>query len=175
MRGLATCLDGGEGSSRSGREGCVAALKKAASLAPNAPRPLAELGWAMLRNGGDGSGARATRLLERAAELTATGEGSVPPDVEAKLGVARWTEAGDAGEAALQSCARGRGPNTAHASLLAAAAVRGPFRSLAFAYLARMYDVSRRREPSGKVQGASVVLRPGGSDRGTRRVRGEGR
>ena len=160
MRGLATCLDGGEGSSRSGREGRVAALKKAASLAPNAPRPLAELGWAMLRNGGDGSGARATRLLERAAELTATGEGSVPPDVEAKLGVARWTEAGDAGEAALQSCARGRGPNTAHASLLAAAAVRGPFRSLAFAYLARMYDVADDASRAEKCRARALSLDP---------------
>ena len=160
LRGLATCLDGGEGSSRSGREGRVAALKKAASLAPNAPRPLAELGWAMLRNGGDGSGARATRLLERASELTATGEGSVPPDVEAKLGVARWTEAGDAGEAALQSCARGREPNTAHASLLAAAAVRGPFRSLAFAYLARMYDVADDASRAEKCRSQALSLDP---------------
>ena len=47
---------------------------------------------------------------------------------------------GDVGEA--KACALRRGPNTAHASLLAAAAVDGPFQPLAFAYLARMYDVA---------------------------------
>ena len=85
VRGLAMCLDThGE---------TIAALKKAASLAPNAPRPIAELGWAMLRAGGDGAAARATRLLERAAELAATP--FVPPDIHAKLGIARWSEACD--------------------------------------------------------------------------------
>jgi len=161
LRGLAMCLDGGEGSSHSGGEGCVAALKRAASLAPNAPRPLAELGWAMLRNGGDGVGARATRLLERAATLTA---GSVPPDVDARLGVARWTEAiereakGDVGEA--KACALRRGPNTAHASLLAAAAVDGPFQPLAFAYLARMYDVAGDASRSKKCRARALSLDP---------------
>ena len=56
-----------------------------------------------------------------------------------------------------QSCARGRGPNTAHASLLAAAAVRGPFRSLAFAYLARMYDVADDASRAEKCRGARAL------------------
>ena len=47
----------------------------------------------MLRAGGDGAAARATRLLERAAELAATP--FVPPDIHAKLGIARWSEACD--------------------------------------------------------------------------------
>ena len=161
------CLDGGlEGSSAKDGEGCVAALKRAASLAPNAPRPLAELGWIMLRGGGDGAGARATRLLERAAELTA---GSVPPDVDAKLGVARWMEkigAIDGGvsaeEHALQAkeYALSRGPNTAHASLLNAASRVGPFQPLAFAYLARMYDAANDASRAEKCRARALSLDP---------------
>ena len=167
LRGLAMCRDGSlEGSSAKDGEGCVAALKRAASLAPNAPRPLAELGWIMLRGGGDGAGARATRLLERAAELTA---GSVPPDVDAKLGVARWMEkigAIDGGvsaeEHALQAkeYALSRGPNTAHASLLNAASRVGPFQPLAFAYLARMYDAANDASRAEKCRARALSLDP---------------
>ena len=156
VRGLAMCLDThGE---------TIAALKKAASLAPNAPRPIAELGWAMLRAGGDGAAARATRLLERAAELAATP--FVPPDIHAKLGIARWSEACDKDEGDKDECASSRGPGTAHASLLAGAAADGPHRAGTFAYLARLYDTCGDVARAEKCRARALVLDPTDSTAG---------
>ena len=156
VRGLAMCLDThGE---------TIAALKKAASLAPNAPRPIAELGWAMLRAGGDGAAARATRLLERAAELAATP--FVPPDIHAKLGIARWSEACDKNEGDKDECASSRGPGTAHASLLAGAAADGPHRAGTFAYLARLYDTCGDVARGAKCRARALVLDPTDSTAG---------
>ena len=156
VRGLAMCLDTPDET--------IAALKKAASLAPNAPRPIAELGWAMLRAGGDGAAARATRLLERAAELAATP--FVPPDIHAKLGIARWSEACDKNEGDKDECASSRGPGTAHASLLAAAAADGPHRAGTFAYLARLYDTCGDVARGAKCRARALVLDPTDSTSG---------
>ena len=156
VRGLAMCLDTPDET--------IAALKKAASLAPNAPRPIAELGWAMLRAGGDGAAARATRLLERAAELAATP--FVPPDIHAKLGIARWSEACDGNEGDKDECASSRGPGTAHASLLAAAAADGPHRAGTFAYLARLYDTCGDVARAEKCRARALTLDPTDSTSG---------
>ena len=57
----------------------------------------------MLKAGGDGAASRARRALERACELVAASEADdvaagAPPDIAARLGIARWREAVDAGD-----------------------------------------------------------------------------
>jgi hypothetical protein len=100
----------------------------------------------MLRAGGDGAETRVRRVLERAATLAGGGGGGggegtasttattptpadvvdasagAPPDIAARLGVARWREARAGGEDTAAAAAAARGPGTAHAALLAAAA-----------------------------------------------------
>ena len=148
LRGLAVAAAGSTASGVPAEDAAneeTALLRRAAAEAPEAPRPLAELGWAMLRAGGDGAAGRARRALERAAELAAANSDaaatpdsdvdfaeSAPPDVAARLGAARWEETRDAS----------RGPGTAHRALLAAAAAEGPWRASAFARLARVYAAS---------------------------------
>ena len=109
-------------------------LREAAALAPKAPRPLAELGWAMLKAGGEGCEVRARRVLERAATLAGGGGDDVedaaaaaPPDIAARLGIARFREAQAATGAgpeprAAAAAAAAKGAGTAHAALLVAAA-----------------------------------------------------
>ena len=174
-RGLADCSrDTGDA-----RDARLALLKSAASaFGPVAPRPLAELGWAMLEAGGEGAAARARRALERACELAAAPaakraseaeeiSAGAPPDFAARLGVARWREALDAGDSAR---ATARGPGSARVALLAAAAEEGPWRAAAFAHLALVYAASGDEARAAKCR-ARAGAGPGGPDRRARGVR----
>ena len=117
-RGLAAASDA--------RDARLALLKRAASaFGPAAPRPLAELGWAMLEAGGEGAASRARRALERACELVSRASdvdslngqsqenvdvdvaAGAPPDFAARLGVARWRDAAD-GESRRRRAERAR-------------------------------------------------------------------
>ena len=166
LRGLAVAAAGSTASGVPAEDAAneeTALLRRAAAEAPEAPRPLAELGWAMLRAGGDGAAGRARRALERAAELAAANSDaaatpdsdvdfaeSAPPDVAARLGAARWEETRDAS----------RGPGTAHRALLAAAAAEGPWRASAFARLARVYAASGDASRAEKCRARALSLDP---------------
>ncbi len=176
-----------EPSAATRRADALALLKKAAALAPKAPRPLAELGWAMLENGGEGSAGRARRALERSAELCGGGGGggarapeppegiapaaaaessraepsssgrsgapveSIPPDVSARLGIARWRDSGD-----LDS----RGAGSARAAFLAAASRPGTWRASAFAHLALAYRRAGDETRAAKCRAKALALDP---------------
>ena len=175
-----------EPSAATRRAEALALLKKAAALAPKAPRPLAELGWAMLENGGEGSAGRARRALERSAELCGGGGGarapeppegiapaaaaessraepsssgrsgapvveSIPPDVSARLGIARWRDSGD-----LDS----RGAGSARAAFLAAASRPGTWRASAFAHLALAYRRAGDETRAAKCRAKALALDP---------------
>ena len=178
-----------EPSAATRRAEALALLKKAAALAPKAPRPLAELGWAMLENGGEGSAGRARRALERSAELCGGGGGggarapeppegiapaaaaaessraepsssgrsgapvveSIPPDVSARLGIARWRDSGD-----LDS----RGAGSARAAFLAAASRPGTWRASAFAHLALAYRRAGDETRGAKCRAKALALDP---------------
>ena len=166
LRGLAVAAAGSTASGVPAEDAAdeeTTLLRRAAAEAPEAPRPLAELGWAMLRAGGDGAAGRARRALERAAELAAANSDaaatpdsdvdfaeSAPPDVAARLGAARWEETRDAS----------RGPGTAHRALLAAAAAEGPWRASAFARLARVYAASGDASRAEKCRARALSLDP---------------
>lgn len=142
-------------------------FKSAASeFGSSAPRPLAELGWAMLKAGGEGAVSSARRALERAAELARKspdeeGDADVatgaPPDIAARLGVARWREAHDAGDTDAMVA---RGPQSARAALLAAAAVDGSWRASAFAHLALVYAASGDDVRAAKCRDRALSLDP---------------
>ena len=153
-------------------------LREAAALGPKAPRALAELGWAMLRAGGDGAETRARRVLERAAVLAGSGGGGgggggegttdvdasvgAPPDIAARLGIARWREARAGGEdtTAAAAAAAARGPGTPHAALLAAAASEGPWRAAAFAHLGLVYAAGGDAQRADKCHARALSLDP---------------
>ena len=163
-RGLAAASDA--------RDARLALLKRAASaFGPAAPQPLAELGWAMLEAGGEGAASRARRALERACELVSGTSpdanvdvaAGAPPDFTARLGVARWREAADgsqelAGERNARATARG--PGSARAALLAAAAEEGPWRATAFAHLALVYAASGDEPRAAKCRARALALDP---------------
>ena len=163
-RGLAAASDA--------RDARLALLKRAASaFGPAAPRPLAELGWAMLEAGGEGAASRARRALERACELVSGTSpdanvdvaAGAPPDFAARLGVARWRDAADgsqelAGERNARATARG--PGSARAALLAAAAEEGPWRATAFAHLALVYAASGDEPRAAKCRARALALDP---------------
>ena len=154
-RGLAASSDARE---------ALTLLKSAASaFGPAAPRPLAELGWAMLKAGGEGAASRARRALERACELVAASEADdvaagAPPDIAARLGIARWREAVEAGDSSARATARG--PGSPRAALLAAAAEEGPWRASAFAHLALVYAASGDETRAAKCRARALLLDP---------------
>ena len=172
-RGLAAASDA--------RDARLALLKRAASaFGPAAPRPLAELGWAMLEAGGEGAASRARRALERACELVSRASdvdslngqsqenvdvdvaAGAPPDFAARLGVARWRDAADGSRDAGERNARAtaRGPGSARAALLAAAAEEGPWRATAFAHLALVYAASGDEPRAAKCRARALALDP---------------
>ena len=154
-RGLAASSDARE---------ALTLLKSAASaFGPAAPRPLAELGWAMLKAGGEGAASRARRALERACELVAASEADdvaagAPPDIAARLGIARWREAVEAGDSSAPATARG--PGSPRAALLVAAAEEGPWRASAFAHLALVYAASGDETRAAKCRARALLLDP---------------
>ena len=182
-------------------------LKEAASAAPTAPRVLAECGWIMFRAAAETSAAddvsnpdfdrraaiaaaagRARRLLERAVVLCCGGSESgvdvlvsrAPPDIAARLGVCRWRERTHASAAGVIFPPQPlRGPGSAHAALLAAAAAAPvhlgggektsggtikadthDWRAVSFAYLAEVCDASGETERGRKCRHTCLVLSP---------------
>jgi len=176
-RGLAGVVaknaSSGEDPERAASEALSIFKSSASEFGPSAPRALAELGWAILKQGGLGAASRARRALERAATLAATlarkssspdeddapidVATGAPPDIAARLGVARWREALDAGD---NDAACARGPNSARAALLAAAAQDGPHRATAFAHLGLVYAASGDSPRAGKCFDRALFLDP---------------
>ena len=177
LRGLAAAAAAAAMSSgadsRAAAVQAVPFLKEAVTLAPKAPRPLAELGWHMLRAGGIGAETRAQRLLERAAQLAGSGDGEStgddvdlsappPPDIAARLGIARWRASCvvGGGEDKDPPAVVARGPGSAHAALLVAAASDGPWRAAAFSHLGLVYAAGGDTTRANKCHARALSLDP---------------